>query len=495
MLSRWLGWWARRAHRVHRLVGSVMALVLAIWFASGAVMTFAHYPRYSERERLAQALPLALGATVPLAPQIQTWLAHRTGLQDVTLAPHEGGARWLVVDRNGVRQAVNAILPWQLQPLTERDAHRRAERLTSARAVRSELIHKPDQWTVGHSTKGDYPLWRVEVDDALGSEVYLCARSGEVVQQSTRSERILAWLGPIPHWVYPAVLRQDRGLWRSTVLWLSALGLVVTFSGLVSGLHVRRRLQRRDPSHRELRDPALRWHQRLGLAFGVFASTWLFSGALSLTPFQWTGDDTNAERIIAQLQTLPPSAELHVGATLARCSPQLDVREIQVMPFAGALYAICLDGKGASRIVSQHDPNLNPARSLPLEALRQAFRMVSPRATLSVHSRPDAYYYPTHSEPEIASPFIRVDLHDDEGTTLYVDPARARVLTHFTHRTRIERWLYHGLHSLDFAPLYGQRALWRILVIVCMSVGFSVASLGVLMAIRRAKRRLGSRQE
>ena len=64
MLSRWLGWWVRRAHRVHRLVGSAMALVLAIWFASGAVMTFAHYPRYSEQERLAQALPLALGVTV-----------------------------------------------------------------------------------------------------------------------------------------------------------------------------------------------------------------------------------------------------------------------------------------------------------------------------------------------------------------------------------------------------------------------------------------------
>ena len=32
----------------------------------------------------------------------------------------------------------------------------------------------------------------------------------------------------------------------------------------------------------------MRWHQVLGLVFGVFALTWVFSGLLSMEPFDWT---------------------------------------------------------------------------------------------------------------------------------------------------------------------------------------------------------------
>ncbi len=41
--------------------------------------------------------------------------------------------------------------------------------------------------------------------------------------------------------------------------------------------------------------------------------------------------------------------------------------------------------------------------------------------------------------------------------------------------TRLNRWLYHGLHSLDFPFLYYRRPLWDVVVIV-LSVGGIVLS-------------------
>ena len=35
----------------------------------------------------------------------------------------------------------------------------------------------------------------------------------------------------------------------------------------------------------------MRWHYILGVFFGVFALTWVFSGLLSMEPFDWTNAD------------------------------------------------------------------------------------------------------------------------------------------------------------------------------------------------------------
>jgi hypothetical protein len=106
----------------------------------------------------------------------------------------------------------------------------------------------------------------------------------------------------------------------------------------------------------------------------------------------------------------------------------------------------------------------------------------------------DAYYYPTHGAPALALPYLRISLADDDRTTLYLDPARAQLLARHTQRTRLERWLYHGLHSLDFPLLYEHRVLWRTSVMLAMAVGLTLSSLGLAMALRRHRRRRRSRQ-
>ena len=77
---------------------------------------------------------------------------------------------------------------------------------------------------------------------------------------------------------------------------------------------------------------------------------------------------------------------------------------------------------------------------------------------------------------------------DAAGTWLYVDPGRGVVVRKEERLTRVNRWLYHGLHSLDFPFLYNRRPLWDIIVIALSLGGLALTITTVAPAWRRLRR-------
>jgi len=55
----------------------------------------------------------------------------------------------------------------------------------------------------------------------------------------------------------------------------------------------------------------------------------------------------------------------------------------------------------------------------------------------------------------------------------------------FSKRERIERWVYHGFHSLDFAFWYDRRPFWDIGVIALLAGGAVSSSVGFFIGMRR----------
>jgi hypothetical protein len=98
----------------------------------------------------------------------------------------------------------------------------------------------------------------------------------------------------------------------------------------------------------------------------------------------------------------------------------------------------------------------------------------------------DAYYYDRNGG--LSLPVFRVKYADAQRTWLYFDPKRGAVVRKEERLTRLNRWLYHGLHSLDFPFLYYQRPLWDVVVIV-LSLGGLVLSATTLTASWRRIRR------
>ena len=57
---------------------------------------------------------------------------------------------------------------------------------------------------------------------------------------------------------------------------------------------------------------------------------------------------------------------------------------------------------------------------------------------------------------------LRVKFDDPHETWVYVDPALGQIVASIHRLQRVERWLYNGLHSLDFGFWYDRRPLWDI---------------------------------
>jgi hypothetical protein len=98
----------------------------------------------------------------------------------------------------------------------------------------------------------------------------------------------------------------------------------------------------------------------------------------------------------------------------------------------------------------------------------------------------DGYYYNPSGTRSL--PVLRVRYADPQETWLYVDPATGSIAQRSEKVTRLRRWLYQGLHSLDFPFLYFRRPLWDIVVIVLSIGGLVLSATTVTPAWRRLKR-------
>jgi hypothetical protein len=98
----------------------------------------------------------------------------------------------------------------------------------------------------------------------------------------------------------------------------------------------------------------------------------------------------------------------------------------------------------------------------------------------------DYYYYSRDGAAPL--PVLRVKFDDPEQTWLYVDPAMSRVLTGATRTNRIQRWIYTGLHDLDFPFWYYRRPLWDIGVIVLSLGGIASSVIGLCIGFKRLSR-------
>ncbi len=95
----------------------------------------------------------------------------------------------------------------------------------------------------------------------------------------------------------------------------------------------------------------------------------------------------------------------------------------------------------------------------------------------------DGYYYDRDRRRPL--PVLRLKFDDPARSWLYIDPQRAAIVARYERSGRIDRWLYQGLHHLDFPFLWYARPAWDITVIVLLAGGIFLSCTGVLIGYRR----------
>jgi uncharacterized iron-regulated membrane protein len=82
-------------------------------------------------------------------------------------------------------------------------------------------------------------------------------------------------------------------------------------------------------------------------------------------------------------------------------------------------------------------------------------------------------------------PVYRVILNDPEETRYYLDPVSGSLLQRIDANGRWHRWLFGGLHRIDFASWMRARPLWDIVVLFLMAGGVALTVTGFYLALRR----------
>jgi hypothetical protein len=456
----------------HRWTGSAFCVLFCWWFISGMFMMYVDYPEVTDSDRLAHAQPLD-ASRVQLTPA-QAWTSLKTKGEpdEVRLRMFDGRpAYWF---RLGKARAFVYADNAQLQTKFPPDLNlRTAARWTGqpAALASSELMTSADQWTVGGLYFNYEPLTKYSWPD--GRQVYIPTATGEVVQATTRASRLLNYLGPIPHWLYFTPLRKNPELWSRIVIWLSGIATAVALLGLFAGLSLY------SPSRRIPFTGAKHLHMILGLFFGFLACTWAFSGMLSMDPFpvKIAPEDS---RIPQALEGEPFQFDSFKDKSpreaLDQLASVLMPKELEFISLAGKSFYLATQDPAHTRVIPMNGP---PSSEFDRAWLLDLVASVGDARFITGY---DAHYLDRHRE--LPLPVLFVQVRDAQRSSFYIDPRTARIVGSYSAGRWPERWLYHGLHSINLPWLYNHRPAWDIAVLFLMLGGTSLSLTSVVIGWR-----------
>jgi len=459
----------------HRYLGILLSLLFLVWFVSGIAMIYARgMPDVTPQARIERMPDLDLAA-IRLTPAQAIRKAESGG-------PPSSAELLTILNRPAYRFDGITVFADNGE-LLEMNSERAAEvarafvGLPESQVHPVEVLTAVDQWTIGK--RGFLPLHKFTVEDGAGTEIYVSEITGEVSGMTTRGGRLLAWVAAIPHWMYFRALRTQPLLWRKTVLWLSGIATIATLIGLILAV-----IQYRRKSPHIPYSGWLRWHYITGVIFGIFTLTWVFSGFLSMEPWSWA----SVGGLGAGMQESLTGGDLDLTKFPVPFPPVEGAREVQFMTIQGEPHYHVQTAAGEPALFSalsmQKREELFSTESL-LE------RVLAPNPDIPVLDATlledyDSYYYAFNRQAPL--PVLRIKFGDPDSTWLYVDPRMSQIVARAQRRERIQRWIYHAFHSLDFSFLYYSRPLWDIVVVGLSLGGIFLSCIGIVIAWKRVTR-------
>ena len=479
---------------LHKILGLPLSIVFFLWFASGIVMIYHSFPRASQEKRIVnlQSLPDKL----PDLRLLSETLSDTVRLQSLTLEMHDNRPVLILRGKN-VPDKVYADSLIPMKPYNIGEIGKIVTQWCTAPVLRVDTVYEPDQWIPFGRPKEAFPIYKYIFADTDRHELYISPKDGKVLQMTDKEERLWAWLGAIPHWVYFTVLRQNQPVWIDFVKWSSGIGTVMCLAGFVLSL----RITWKNRDHRwgtPYRKRWYRWHHISGLLFGIFAATFAFSGMMSLMdipdwlkkapkeqrrghPFRMFG---NGKPILLNTYVLDYRKATEAAA---------DVKQVEWASWNGHPY-YRLTTTGRTINIDASDSTAARPFVITEEMVRSEMRKIygdSITWKMELITEYDKDYFSRKREPN-SLPVYRVIVEDDMHTRHYFNPLTLRQQrTDDDGRTR--HLLYRGLHCLDFKFLTDRPWLWNIIMYTLMIGGTFLSLTGVTLTFKWITRNIKHR--
>ena len=456
----------------HRWVGISVGIVVLMWCISGVVMMYVQYPELKPVEQLAalQSLSSVQCCNGELPSSISAAMSGPYMLEVLSGKPvfrFQSTNRQLVLDI----EAKQWIDSWPEEDLRTVGTDYALRQGWGVPEVVTRV--ERDQWTVQGRFDPHRPMLKFENPE--GRSWYVSSSTAQIVQVTNRSERFWNWLGSVPHWLYPTVLRQHTAIWSQVVIWLTLISLFLTITGIIIGIkHFRWRSESEGSPYKGM----MIWHHYAGLFFGLFTLTWVLSGLFSMNPWGLlesrsfgvernvlNGVDQTVSEIVDTIDAVLPN------------TPEGTVR-LESAYWLGEPYFLAWDAHGnATRISADGDTSTLSEADIN----RALVELDLNEATADKLVNEDPYYYGLHEDVRL--PVWRI--LEQSGDRYYVSQETGQLQVIVDRNAASNRWLFRALHSLDFHAVVRFRPLWDLLMILLLLGVITGVSTGTWLGLRR----------
>jgi hypothetical protein len=465
---------------VHRWLGIVFCLLFAMWFASGIVMHFVPFPSLTEAKRI-DGLP-AVERREGLRSPAEAAGAVKDAAR-VRLLQRVDRPIYLVSGRFGVKALSAADLSdadvrSQQLALAIAVDHARRRNIDVAGATLAELV-TIDQWTLSGALNRHRPLYRIALNDEMGTDLYVSSATGEVVGDTTRRERGWNYVGSVAHWIYPTVLRSRAELWNTTVWSLSLAALITATAGSLLGI-LSIKLVRGG-----IASPFQgwhKWHHWLGLACMVFVVSWTFSGWLSMDSGRLFSTGELIPEEAAKVASVPAWNDL----SKAEWRPaSAAAKETEWFSFDGKFYRRERTGLDTQRLFALGaEMPAAPQDFLGTREIGHFVERLAPNCNAPTAIAAGDNHAISSSMPN--APVYRSVCSE---VWYHIDGANGAILERSDRSTRAYRWLYSALHRLDIPALNARPMLRSVLIVLLCGCGLMFSLTGVAIGWRRLRLR------
>ena len=475
-------------YSIHRILGTLLSILFLMWFVTGMVLMYHTFPKVNNKQKT-KVLDTLSVAHLPdfnsVLHQIPDSMLEGTIRLDQFLGETkfhvQAGKTECIIPADSLKTF--SEVNWNYIKQT-------AEKWCSAQVIRVDTLRKLDQWIPFGQLKKDFPIYKFYYDDEENHQLYISSKSADVLQFTTSDQRFWAWVGAIPHWVYFTILRQDKDLWVKSVVILSALGILMTVSGIWVGIDAYLQRYRRQKT---LASPYKKkwywWHHVTGVLFGVFVLTWIFSGMMSLvdTP-SWLGrtrKESSVDRVLSHRNVSSLNYKLDYRTVVKAYSGKIksvewdNFRNIPLYNIVTETDKVTIDASADTlRVLQLTEQDV-------LSVIHEIHGNHIPK-NISLLTEYDAYYI--SKAGHLPLPVYRVNIDNEDKDTYYINPATGKY-RHVNNHDRWGFWMYQGLHSLKIKFLLDYPWVWTLVMWTLLTGGAVVSLSGVVLGYRYVARK------
>lgn len=494
----------RIMYSIHRILGTLLCILFLIWFLSAFVMMYHRFPRVSAKEILQkQEILSASRDSLPDIASVIARLPHGEKVRKLTLDRSLGRTVFHIRTSKGTYD-LSSNPSDSLPPINNKLIHQIATLWCSAPIARIDTMHTLDQWIPFGELKKEMPIYKIYFSDDAETQLYVSSQSGEPLQISNKNERLWAWLGAIPHWVYFTWLRQDTALWSKTIIWLSGLGCLMVIAGIWITIDVWRKTRRnRQQGFSPYRKRWYHWHYVSGIFFGIFVLTFTFSGMMSVADLpEWIHKPTlkSPTRI---LQAHAPKPERYSLDYRTIISAYPEALQIEWKNFREHPYYTVTDGK-TEQYIDATDSLLHPLQ-LSEEEIRKAVESIYATDSVAPSHRPqihisrlnhfETYYRDMSSmyrgRPQL--PVWKLTVDDPDNSVFYIH-SETGMVRYVDTSSRWKYWSYTALHRMRLPGLNSNATLRKTVLWILLLGGTVVSITGITLSINYLRRKCRKKQ-